>query len=102
MDSTQEMIDSFDAAYKERAGKGLDDVRAMAEQIGKHPSEVLHVPNGRPAHRDYRNSKVQRLRRDRHGLSRASRLQEAILGSCTSEVLADGSVPVLVVRRRGG
>src|SRR5262249_34986949 len=34
----------------------------------------------RPSHCDYRNSKVQRLRLNRHGLSWASRPQEAIVG----------------------
>jgi hypothetical protein len=33
-----------------------------------------------PSHCDYRNSKVQRLRLNRHGLSWASRPQEAIVG----------------------
>src|ERR1700730_14160834 len=33
-----------------------------------------------PSHYDYRNSKVQRLRLNRHGLSWASRPQQAILG----------------------
>ena len=31
---SQEEIDRFDAACKERAGKVLDEVRSMAEQIG--------------------------------------------------------------------
>jgi hypothetical protein len=31
---TKEEVDSFDAACKERAGKVLDEVRVMTEQIG--------------------------------------------------------------------
>jgi hypothetical protein len=31
---SQEEVVSFDAAHKERAGKVLDEARAMAEQIG--------------------------------------------------------------------
>jgi nucleotide-binding universal stress UspA family protein len=31
---TQEEVDSFDSAQKGRAGKALDEARAMAEQIG--------------------------------------------------------------------
>jgi len=40
---TQDEIDSFDAACKARAGKVLDDARAMAEQIGT-PAEIYHGP----------------------------------------------------------
>ena len=80
---SQEMFDSFDAACKESAGKVLDEARAMAEQIGIS-AELLHVPNAYPAH-DYRNSKVQRLRLNRHGLSWASRPQEAIVGESNIE-----------------
>src|ERR1700704_3658743 len=45
---SQEEFDSFDAACKERAGKVLDEARAMAKQIGVSP-EFLHVPNAHPA-----------------------------------------------------
>src|SRR5262249_40857405 len=44
----QEMADSFDSARKERAGKILDEARAMAEQIGIS-AELLHVSNAHPA-----------------------------------------------------
>jgi hypothetical protein len=50
----------------------------MAEQIGIS-AELLHVPNAHPD-TAISNSKVQRLRLDRHGLSWASRAQKAILG----------------------
>src|SRR5215831_18844434 len=45
---SQEEIDRFDVAYKESAGKVLDEVRAMAEQIGISV-ELLHVSNAHPA-----------------------------------------------------
>src|SRR6516165_8535022 len=38
-----------------------------------------------PSYCDYRNSKVQRLRLNRHGLSWASRAQEAIVGESNIE-----------------
>jgi nucleotide-binding universal stress UspA family protein len=43
-----EEVDRFDAACKERAGKVLDEVRAMAKQIGIS-AELLHIPNAYPA-----------------------------------------------------
>ena len=45
---TKGELDRFDAACKERAGKVLDEARAMAEQIGIS-AELLHVPNAHPA-----------------------------------------------------
>jgi nucleotide-binding universal stress UspA family protein len=45
---SQEEVDRFDAACKERAGKALDEARAMAEQNGIS-AELLHVPNAHPA-----------------------------------------------------
>jgi hypothetical protein len=65
---TQQEVDSFEAACKERAGKVLDEARTLA------------CSERASSHYDYRNSKVQRLRLNRHGLSWASRPQEAILG----------------------
>jgi nucleotide-binding universal stress UspA family protein len=52
---SQEEVDRFDAACKERAGKALDEARAMAEQSGVS-SELLHIPN---ATRPLRLSKRQ-------------------------------------------
>src|SRR3974390_2247713 len=45
---SQEEFDRFDAACKESAGRVLDEVRAMAEQIGIS-AELLHLPNTYPA-----------------------------------------------------
>jgi nucleotide-binding universal stress UspA family protein len=93
---TQEEIDRFDASSKERAGKVLDEARAMAEQIGISV-ELLHVPNEHPATAIIETGKsrgcdlIVMASHGRRGL------RKLILGSQTSEVLLDGSVPVLVV-----
>jgi len=94
---SREEVDPFDAANKERAGKVLDEVRAMAEQIGIS-AELLHVPNAHPATAIIETAKsrgcglIVMASHGRRGL------RKLFLGSQTSEVLADGSVPVLVVR----
>ena len=89
-------IDRFDAACKQRAGKVLDEARAMAEQIGIS-AELLHVPNAHPATAIIETAKsrgcdlIVMASHGRRGL------RKLLLGSQTSEVLVDGSVPVLVV-----
>src|SRR5689334_11169652 len=45
---SQEEIDSFDAATKERASKALNEARTIAEQV-RVSGELLHVPNAHPA-----------------------------------------------------
>ena len=93
---SQEEFDHFDAACKESAGKVLDEARAMAEQIGIS-AEPLHVPNAYPAPAIIETAKsrgcdlIIMASHGRRGL------RKLLLGSQTSEVLADGSVPVLVV-----
>jgi len=92
----REQFDRFDAACKERADKVLDEARAMAEQIGIS-AELLHVPNAHPATAIIETAKsrgcdlIVMASHGRRGL------RKLLLGSQTSEVLADGSVPVLVV-----
>jgi nucleotide-binding universal stress UspA family protein len=94
---SQEEVDRFDAACKERADKVLDEARAMAEQIGIS-AELLHVPNAHPATAIIETAKsrgcdlIVMASHGRRGL------RKLWLGSQASEVLADGSVPVLVVR----
>ena len=92
----QEIRDSFDAGCKERAGKLLDEARAMAEQIGIS-AELLHIPEcEHPATAIIETAKsrgcdlIVMASHGRRGL------RKVVLGSQTSEVLADGSVPVLV------
>jgi nucleotide-binding universal stress UspA family protein len=93
---SQEEFDRFDAARKEVADKILDEVRAMAEQIGI-AAELLHVPNAHPATAIIETAKsrgcdlIVMASHGRRGL------RKLLLGSQTSEVLVDGSVPVLVV-----
>jgi nucleotide-binding universal stress UspA family protein len=93
---SQEEFDSFDAASKERAGKVLDEARAMAEQIGLSV-ELLYVPNAHPATAIIETAKsrgsdlIVMASHGRRGL------RKLFLGSQTSEVLADGNTPVLVV-----
>src|SRR5262249_49151340 len=94
---SQEEVDRFNAACKEHAGKVLDEARAMAHQIGIS-AELLHVPNAHPATAIIETAKskgcdlIVMASHGRRGL------RKLFLGSQTSEVLADGSVPVLVLR----
>jgi universal stress protein family protein len=70
-------FDRFDAACKESAGKVLDQARAVAD---RDICRTFACSECVPSRCDYRNSKIQRLRLNRHGLSWASRPQEAIVG----------------------
>jgi nucleotide-binding universal stress UspA family protein len=94
---SQQEVEGFDAASKARAGKVLDEVRAMTEQIGIS-AELLHVPNAHAATAIIETAKfkgcdlIVMASHGRRGL------RKLLLGSQTSEVLTDGSVPVLVVR----
>jgi nucleotide-binding universal stress UspA family protein len=93
---SQEEFYRFDAACKSRAGEVLDEARAMAEQIGISV-ELLHVPNAHPATAITEAAKsrgcdlIVMASHGRRGL------RKLFLGSQTSEVLLNGSVPVLVV-----
>ena len=93
---SQEEFDSFDAACKERAGKVLDEARTIAEHVGIYV-ELLHVPNAHPATAIVETAKsrgcdlIVMASHGRRGL------RKLFLGSQTSEVLVNGSVPVLVV-----
>ena len=93
---TKEDFQSFDVANEEHAGKVLGEARSMAEQIGISV-ETLHVPNAHPATTiiETANSKGSDLIvMGSHGRRGFRKL---LPGSQTSEVLTDGSVPVLVV-----
>lgn len=93
---SQEDIDSFDAACKQRADKVLDQARVMADRSGLSV-ELLHVPNAHPATAIVETAKsrgcdlIVMASHGRRGL------RKLFLGSQTSEVLVNGSVPVLVV-----
>jgi nucleotide-binding universal stress UspA family protein len=94
---SKEEFDRFDAACKESAAKVLDEARAMAEEIGIS-ADLLHVPNAYPATAIIETAKsrgcdlIVMASHGRRGL------KKLLLGSQTSQVLADGSVPVLVVQ----
>lgn len=93
---SQEEFDHYDEACKARAGKMLDEARSMAEQSGVS-AELVHVPNAHPATAILEAAKARGCDLIVMG-SRGNRgLRKLFLGSQTSEVLADGSVPVLVV-----
>ena len=93
---SQEEFDSFDEASKKLAGKVLDEARVLTERIGIS-AELLHVSNARPATTIVETVKsrgcdlIVMASHGRRGL------RKLFLGSQTSEVLAVGSVPVLVV-----
>ena len=94
---SQAEFDRYDAACKEHAGKVLDEVAAVAKRIGIS-AELLHVSSPHPASAIIETAKskgcdlIVMASHGRRGL------KKLFLGSQTSEVLADGSVPVLVVR----
>jgi nucleotide-binding universal stress UspA family protein len=96
---SKEEFDRFDEACKERAGKVLDEARVMAEQIGIS-AEFLHVPNAQPAIAIIETAKSRGCDLIVMGSHGRRGLRKLFLGSQTSEVLADGSVPVLVVRQQ--
>ena len=93
---SQAEMDRYDAAHKELAGKVLDGARATADQIGLS-AELLHVPNAHPATAIIETAKsrgcdlIVMATHGRRGL------RKLFMGSQTSEVLVNGSVPVLVV-----
>ena len=93
---SQAEVDSFDAACRERAGRVLHEARTMAERSGLSV-ELLHVPNAHPATAIVETAKsrgcdvIVMASHGRRGL------RKLFLGSQTSEVLVNGSVPVLVV-----
>ena len=93
---SQEEFDSFDEASKKLASKVLDEARILTEQIGIS-AELLHVPNAHPATAIIETAKsrgcdlIVMASHGRRGL------RKLFLGSQTSEVLVNGSVPVLVV-----
>jgi nucleotide-binding universal stress UspA family protein len=93
---SQEEFDSYDAASKERADKVLDEARAMAERTGISV-KLLHVPNAHPATAMIETAKSGGCDLIVMGSHGRRGIRKLFLGSQTSEVLADGSVPVLVV-----
>jgi nucleotide-binding universal stress UspA family protein len=93
---SQAELDTFHAACKERAGTMLGEARTIAEQVGIS-AEFLHVPNAHPATTIIETAKSGGFDLIVMGSHGRRGLKKLLLGSQTSEVLADGSVPVLVV-----
>ena len=93
---SKEEFDRFEAACKEHAGKVLDEARAMAEQTGIS-AELLHIPNAHPATTIIETAKSKGCDLIVMGSHGRRGIGKLFLGSQTSEVLADGNVPVLVV-----
>lgn len=93
---TQAEFDRYDAACKEHARKVLDEAAAVAQRIGI-AVELVHVSSPHPASAIIEAAKSRGcdlIVMSSHGRRGLTKL---FLGSQTSEVLADGSVPVLVV-----
>jgi nucleotide-binding universal stress UspA family protein len=94
---SQEEADSYDAACRRQASEALEEARTIAERIGIS-AELVHVPNAHPASAIIETASsrgcdlIVMASHGRRGI------RKLLLGSQTSEVLADGSVPVLVVR----
>jgi nucleotide-binding universal stress UspA family protein len=93
---TQKEVDSFNASRKAFASGVLDEARAIAEQIGIS-AELLHVPDAFPGTTIIETAKSRGCDLIVMGSHGRRGLRKLFLGSQTSEVLADGSVPVLVV-----
>ena len=93
---TKEDLVGWEAARKEFAGKVLDEARAMAEGTGVS-AELLHVPNAPTATAIIETAKSRGCDLIVMGSHGRRGLRKLFLGSQTSEVLADGSVPVLVL-----
>ena len=93
---SQEEFQRYDAACKESAAEILGGARAMAEKVGIS-AELLHIPNAHPATTIIETAKSKGC--DLIVMASHGRpgLRKLLLGSQTSEVLVDGSVPVLVV-----
>ena len=87
----------YEASQKEIARQVLTAVAAAAKKLGV-PADTVHVPDAYPAEAIIEVAKA----RDCSLIVMASHgrrgLRKLLLGSQTSEVLADSPVPVLVVR----
>jgi nucleotide-binding universal stress UspA family protein len=92
-----EMVGRYDAGCNEHAGKVLDEARALAKQNGIS-AELLHVPNAHAATAIIETAKNRGCDLIVMGSHGRRGLGKLVLGSETWEVLAGGSVPVLVVR----
>jgi nucleotide-binding universal stress UspA family protein len=93
----QEMRDNFNSAREDFVNDILADIRAMAGKIGIS-LDFLHISDSHPSTAIVETAKSRGcdlIVMASHGRSGLTKL---FLGSQTSAVLADGSVPVLIVR----
>lgn len=93
---SQQEIDRYDSANSEHAAKLFDEARTLAGQIGV-PIELLHVSHVHPATAIIETAKSRGCDLIVMGSHGRRGLSKLFVGSQTSAVLADGSVPVLVV-----
>jgi len=93
---SQQEIDRYDAANREHAAKVFDETRTIAEQAGIS-AEFLHVSHVHPATAILETAKSKGCDLIVMGSHGRRGLSKLFVGSQTSAVLADGSVPVLVV-----
>jgi nucleotide-binding universal stress UspA family protein len=94
---SQEEVERFEAASRERASKVLEEARVMAEQTGIS-AELLRVQSMHPAAAIIDTAKSRGCDLIVMGSHGRRGIRKLLMGSQTSEVLLDGSVPVLVVR----
>ena len=94
---TQEEVDSYDTACKARAGKVLDEARAMSEQVGT-PAELLHVPNAHPATAIIETAESRGCDLIVMGTNGRSGLRQLLSPSVAERVVRRAPCPVLTVR----
>ena len=91
------LMAEYTAGQKETADAILSAAKQAADRLGV-PCDALHVPNAQPAEAIVETAKSRNcslITMASHGRRGLGRL---VLGSVTSEVLANSPVPVLVVR----
>ena len=90
-------IAQYDASQKELAQKVLAAVEAAARKLGV-PADTVHVPEAYPAEAIVELAKARNCSLIVMASHGRRGLRKLVLGSQTSEVLANSPVPVLVVR----
>ena len=90
---SKEMLDEY---YREEGAKVLDPVRKYLEQSGITPKEQLEIgPAGEVIARVAEEGKYDLIIMGTHGHGALGRL---VMGSVSTQVLANCSVPVMLIR----
>lgn len=90
---SKEMLDEY---YREEGAKVLDPVRKYLEQSGITPQEQLEIgPAGEVIARVAEEGKYDLIIMGTHGHGALGRL---VMGSVSTQVLANCSVPVMLIR----